>query len=112
MLAARAGGVAARVRGVPAARGLAMTRGHPKNPGEGGGFFGLNPPPRTDAEKFDLFHAGHKNKDPLRLQVQNATRMKRAALRMPCGRAPYSHALACAGRHEPSKPVLQRGGVC
>ena len=89
MFAARAGGVAARVRGLPAARGLAMTRGHPKNPGEGGGFFGLNPPPRTDAEKFDLFHAGHKNKDPLRLQVQNATRMKRAALRMPCGRAPY-----------------------
>jgi 1-pyrroline-5-carboxylate dehydrogenase len=51
-------------------RHMAVTKGHPRNPGEGGGFFGLNPPPRTqtDAEKFDTFHAGHKISSPLSLQ--------------------------------------------
>jgi len=40
---------------------------HPRNPGGGGGFFGLNTN-QTDREKFDTFHAGHKITHPLELQ--------------------------------------------
>jgi hypothetical protein len=50
-------------------RSMALSKGHPRNPGEGGGFFGLNPPRnQTDAQKFDTFHAGHKITHPLELQ--------------------------------------------
>jgi hypothetical protein len=39
--------------GMVSVRGMAITKGHPKNPGEGGGFFGLNPVHRqTDAQKY------------------------------------------------------------
>lgn len=50
-------------------RGMALSKGHPKNPGEGGGFFGMNPArAQTDSQKFDTFHAGHKVSHPLELQ--------------------------------------------
>ena len=51
-------------------RRMTGSRSNPRNPGEGGGFFGLNPEKhtQTDAQKFDTFHAGHKIPNPLELQ--------------------------------------------
>ena len=57
LLSRRSGALAMAARGL---RSMA-TKGNPKNPGEGSGFFGLYPAPaQTDSQKFDTFHAGHK----------------------------------------------------
>lgn len=73
MMFARRGGQNARALPraavVAASRGMAVNSSHPKNPGAGGGFFGLNSShSQSDVQKFDTFHAGHKIANPLALQ--------------------------------------------
>jgi hypothetical protein len=70
-LARRAGGARALAwpRRALAHGATPNERRDPKNPGDGGGFFGLNPVHRqSDAQKFDTFHAGHALSHPLELQ--------------------------------------------